>query len=184
MCQDPIIWSHGSLLAASQVENIMLTNEGHVKLIDFGLCREIQAQEEPLSPTGSLIYMSPEMLKDNVGGRHTDWWALGILAHELLTGRSPWSSLTDKKLIRKQIRTMTISPPQNVSGAAGQFVCQLLSHDVPRRLGTQSSSQVKPVLILSMLPAALLTPPQSGNPSSPSNHSPHHPCIAPPVRWP
>ena len=55
-------------------------------------------QRVPLSLTGSLIYMPPELLRDQLGGRHTDWWALGVLAHELMTGRTPWSSLSNKKV--------------------------------------------------------------------------------------
>ena len=51
-----------------------------------------------MSATGSLIYMAPELLEHCLGGRHTDWWALGVLSHELITGRVPWSSLTNKKV--------------------------------------------------------------------------------------
>jgi serine/threonine protein kinase len=56
-----------------QVENVMLDARGHVKLVDFGLACALTAEEAPMSPTGSLIYMAPEMLRDAVGGRHTDW---------------------------------------------------------------------------------------------------------------
>ena len=83
-----------------KVENVMLNAAGHVKLIDFGLARDVPQLDEPLSPSGSLIYMAPELLRESQGGRHTDWWAVGVLAHELLTGRTPWSSLTDKALIQ------------------------------------------------------------------------------------
>ena len=62
-------------------------------------------QRVPLSLTGSLIYMPPELLRDQLGGRHTDWWALGVLAHELMTGRTPWSSLSNKKVSRRALRT-------------------------------------------------------------------------------
>ena len=51
----------------------MLDARGHVKLIDFGLALEIHSEEEPVSPTGSLIYMAPEMIRDHSVGRHTDW---------------------------------------------------------------------------------------------------------------
>lgn len=50
-----------------------------------------------------------------------------MLAHEMMTGRSPWSSLTDKKLIKRQIRTLKIAPPQGLSPSAGAFVCALLT---------------------------------------------------------
>jgi serine/threonine protein kinase len=59
-----------------QVENIMLDARGHVKLIDFGLAVEVRLDDESVSPTGSLIYMAPEMIRDHSGGRHTDWYQL------------------------------------------------------------------------------------------------------------
>jgi serine/threonine protein kinase len=98
--------------------------------------------EMPLSPTGSLMYMAPELLECRVGGRFTDWWAVGVLAHELLTGRSPWSSLTDKEAIRRDIVGVAVMPPPTVGSAAGKFVCGLLRKDHRRRLGAQSGEQV------------------------------------------
>ena len=54
-----------------KVENIMLDSSGHVKLVDFGLA--CSADEETVSRNGSLIYMAPELLRDQTGGRFTDW---------------------------------------------------------------------------------------------------------------
>jgi len=121
----------------------MLSSSGHLKIVDFGLAAKIFKTNEPMSPAGSLIYLAPEMLRDRIGGRHTDWWATGILAHELLTGYSPWSSLTDKELIKKEIQTFKVVPPQFLSTRAGQFICSLLRQDYRMRLGTRSDSEVR-----------------------------------------
>mmetsp|Transcript_49411 Transcript_49411/g.63391 ORF Transcript_49411/g.63391 Transcript_49411/m.63391 type:complete len:703 (+) Transcript_49411:99-2207(+) len=134
---------HNFIHCDIKVENIMLDAQGHVKLIDFGLSQEIVEEEEPMSPIGSLIYMAPELLVKGTGGRHTDWWALGVLAHEMMTGRSPWSSLTDKKLIKKQIKSMKIQPPDILSKGASDFICNLLTQDMNHRLGTKNSNYVK-----------------------------------------
>ncbi len=48
-----------------KVENVMLDGRGHVKLVDFGLAVRITEPEEPMSPTGSLIYMAPELSKNS-----------------------------------------------------------------------------------------------------------------------
>ena len=53
--------AHGLIHRDIKVENIMLDGAGHVKLIDFGLSCELRGYEEPVSPTGSLIYMAPEV---------------------------------------------------------------------------------------------------------------------------
>lgn len=121
----------------------MLDDTGHVKLIDFGLSVEVKNDIEPLSPTGSFIYMAPEMIKEKTGGRHTDWWALGVLAYALLTGRTPWSTLSDKEVLRREIQTMQISPPRRLSPPAGQLVCSLMTQDYRKRLGTKRDSDIK-----------------------------------------
>ena len=127
-----------------KVENVMLDAAGHVKLIDFGLARDVPALDEPLSPTGSLIYMAPELLRASRGGRHTDWWAVGVLAHELLTGRTPWSSVTDKKVIRREIKTLRVGPPLRLSPPAGLLICSLLQQDPTKRLGTSNPVRSSP----------------------------------------
>jgi len=93
-----------------KIENVMIDSNGHVKIVDFGLATRLEAsQVQPMSSVGSLIYMAPELLFKKTGGRHTDWWAYGVLAHELLTGHSPWSSVNDTKIIKKEIRTVQVA---------------------------------------------------------------------------
>ena len=127
-----------------KVENIMLDARGHVKLVDYGLAIEFKGDEHemPMSPMGSLIYMAPELLSDRTGGRHTDWWAVGILAYEIMTGRSPWSSLSDKKLVRHEIKTVKVMPPRRLSATAGKFICSLLHHDRTKRLGSKDDMEL------------------------------------------
>jgi len=54
----------------------MVDERGHLKLVDFGLAIQFKKSVERISPKGSLVYMPPELLRDEQGGRHTDWWAL------------------------------------------------------------------------------------------------------------
>ena len=126
----------------AQVENVMVDANGHVKLVDFGLACAFDAEEMPLSPMGSLIYMAPELLTHNVGGRHTDWWAMGILAHELMTLRTPWSSLDEKQIIKQEIQKARVMPPRRLSVRAGMFIARLLTHDPKKRLGSANDQDV------------------------------------------
>lgn len=53
----------------------------------------------PTPPGGSVAYMPPELLTMGMYGRFTDWWAVGVLAHEIFSGYSPWSSSTSTYMI-------------------------------------------------------------------------------------
>jgi len=127
-----------------KVENIMLDAVGHVKIIDFGLACQIIGDTQPVSPTGSLSYMAPEMIHrgKRTGGRHTDWWAMGVLAYEVLTARSPWSTLTDRQVIKHEIENCAVKLPMGCP-ATKWFVEGLIERDVGKRLGTARDSDVK-----------------------------------------
>jgi len=126
-----------------KVENVMLDADGHVKLIDFGLACEVAQDVIPLSPTGSIIYMAPELINDHSGGRHTDWWAVGILAFELLTGRSPWSTTDDKIMLQEEINSRKVELKSDASPRCDEFIEMLLRKDYRWRLGTKSDTEVK-----------------------------------------
>eukprot|EP00614_Pseudopedinella_elastica_P001455 CAMPEP_0172590156 /NCGR_PEP_ID=MMETSP1068-20121228/8585_1 /TAXON_ID=35684 /ORGANISM="Pseudopedinella elastica, Strain CCMP716" /LENGTH=477 /DNA_ID=CAMNT_0013385857 /DNA_START=85 /DNA_END=1517 /DNA_ORIENTATION=- len=126
-----------------KVENIMFDRNGHVKLIDYGLACAITGIETPMAAVGSLIYMAPELAFLRIGGRHTDWWAVGVLAYEIMTGRSPWSSITDRELILHEIRNSMVLPPPFVSSGAKEFINSLLQKEPSRRLGSRSDEDVK-----------------------------------------
>lgn len=68
-------------------ENILLDQQGHVKLTDFGLCKE-QMPEGGITHTfcGTIEYMAPEILMRVGHGKAVDWWSLGALMYDMLTG--------------------------------------------------------------------------------------------------
>lgn len=72
-------------------ENILLDLDGHVRLTDFGLSRMGMSKgKKSHSFCGSPEYMSPEMLKGDGHGREVDFYSLGALLYEMLTGLPPY----------------------------------------------------------------------------------------------
>jgi len=130
---------HGFIHRDLKIENIMLNRDGHLKLVDFGLAIEIDAVS---SLCGSLLYMSPEMLKTHTIGRFTDWWSFGITFYELFTGHPPWSSYQNKAKIKREIMNIVVSPPTRLTPVGGKFLCGLLKHDYEDRLGTISDDEI------------------------------------------
>ena len=73
-----------------KLENVLLSNEGDVKLSDFGLAGKLGKGKYDLTFCGTMEYMSPEMLAASFYSHSTDFWSLGVLAYCLLMGRYPY----------------------------------------------------------------------------------------------
>lgn len=70
-------------------ENLLVDHLGHLKLTDFGFAKHID--ERTNSMCGTLDYMAPEILMAKGHGKAADWWSLGILIYEMLSGCPPLS---------------------------------------------------------------------------------------------
>jgi serine/threonine protein kinase len=76
-----------------KAENVLLDYYGHLKLTDFGLARKIQLEDgrANYSFCGSPIYIAPETLERKPYDHKVDYYALGILLFEMLTGQPPYN---------------------------------------------------------------------------------------------
>ncbi len=86
--------------------NIMISNDGHVYLTDFGLARMAQAGESTLSQDmliGTPQYISPEQAKGEPVDPRSDIYSLGVVLFEMLTGRVPFSADTPYSIIHDHI---------------------------------------------------------------------------------
>jgi serine/threonine protein kinase len=70
-----------------KLENILLTLDGHIKIADYGLCKE-QMGDTSLTKTfcGTTQFMAPEIIRGLPYGRAVDWWAFGILIYQMVVG--------------------------------------------------------------------------------------------------
>ncbi|OWR42784.1 ribosomal protein S6 kinase alpha-5 [Danaus plexippus plexippus] len=124
-----------------KLENILLDAEGHIVLTDFGLSKEFCGGESrAYSFCGTIEYMAPEVVRSGSQGHDiaVDWWSVGVLTYELLTGASPFTVEGEKNTqqeITKRIVRCSYPVPNDVSPAVQDFIKKLLVKDPRRRLG-------------------------------------------------
>uniref|UniRef100_A0A8C9ZWV8 Ribosomal protein S6 kinase n=1 Tax=Sander lucioperca TaxID=283035 RepID=A0A8C9ZWV8_SANLU len=116
-------------------ENIMLNNQGHVKLTDFGLCKE-SIHDGTVTHTfcGTIEYMAPEILMRSGHNRAVDWWSLGALMYDMLTGAPPFTGENRKKTIDKILKCKLSLPPY-LTQEARDLLKRLLKRNASSRLG-------------------------------------------------
>uniref|UniRef100_A0A1I7RQA5 non-specific serine/threonine protein kinase n=1 Tax=Bursaphelenchus xylophilus TaxID=6326 RepID=A0A1I7RQA5_BURXY len=119
-------------------ENILLDASGHVKLTDFGLCKEaIEGDQKTHTFCGTIEYMAPEVLIRCGHGRAVDWWSLGALTFDMLTGGPPFTADNRKKTIDKILKARLTLPPY-LSPEARDLVKRLLRRNAETRLGASA----------------------------------------------
>jgi len=79
-------------------ENVVLDENGHAMLADFGLSKQGVKDNISRSFCGSLAYLAPEMLYKVGHSRMVDWYLLGVLAYELIIGITPYFSNNKEQL--------------------------------------------------------------------------------------
>lgn len=133
-----------------KLENILLDQDGHICLCDFGLSKEFHVsnnEKRTYSFCGTIEYMAPELIQGEQGhGFAVDWWSLGVLTYELLTGASPFTVEGEKNIpadISKRILKTQPPMPRFFSKNTKDFVLKLLVKQANKRLGSNGAVEVK-----------------------------------------
>ncbi|XP_059542993.1 protein kinase C iota type isoform X1 [Myotis daubentonii] len=127
-----------------KLDNVLLDSEGHIKLTDYGMCKEgLRPGDTTSTFCGTPNYIAPEILRGEDYGFSVDWWALGVLMFEMMAGRSPFdivgsSDNPDQNtedylfqvILEKQIRI-----PRSLSVKAASVLKSFLNKDPKERLG-------------------------------------------------
>jgi len=123
-------------------ENILLDSEGHICITDFGLSKEIETSEGTHTFCGTPEYLAPEVLKGQGHGTAVDWWSLGTLLFEMLTGLPPFYAQNVNVMYTK-ILGGELRFPSYISDNAKSLLEGLLTRDPEKRLGANGGAEVR-----------------------------------------
>lgn len=113
-------------------ENCLLDAEGHLVLTDFGLSK-VATDDGCKTFLGTPEYMAPEVLEGKEYDYAVDWWSLGAVCYDLLTGNPPFCGNNYQKIIEK-IKKTKLNLPYYLSPDAKDFLTRLLRKEPKKRL--------------------------------------------------
>jgi serum/glucocorticoid-regulated kinase 2 len=124
-------------------ENILLDYQGHIALCDFGLCKlDMKDEDRTNTFCGTPEYLAPELLMGHGYNKTVDWWTLGVLLYEMLTGLPPFYDENTNEMYRK-ILSEPLHFSDVVPPAAKDLLQRLLDRDPVKRLGANGSAEIK-----------------------------------------
>ncbi|KAG7275435.1 hypothetical protein CRUP_033168 [Coryphaenoides rupestris] len=131
--------SKGILYRDLKLDNVLLDKDGHCKLADFGMCKE-GIFEDGATGTfcGTPDYIAPEILQEMLYGPSVDWWALGVLLYEMLSGHAPFEAENEDDLF-ESILNEEIIYASWLSTEAVNILKALLTKSATHRLGCVAS---------------------------------------------
>ena len=148
------VHSLGIVFRDLKLENLLLDERGHVHLADFGLSKEVDTLKQKLRTfCGTPFYMAPELVRTqqsrsrrepgNGYTKEVDWWAVGVIIFELMTGQPPFNAQSMQELYRKidahpierVVEALQRDSLATPSREAQELVRGLLERDVSKRLG-------------------------------------------------
>ncbi len=129
--------SHNIIHRDIKSSNAIITRQGVVKIVDFGLARAIQSASATLSTeiSGSAAYMSPEQALGKPLDQRTDLWSLGVVLYEMLTGRFPFQGDTMPAMLMGVVNSPP-APLADVPVELQEVVYHALAKDPARRYQT------------------------------------------------
>ena len=119
-----------------KLDNLLLDNEGYLKIADFGLCKENMGFGDRTSTfCGTPEFLAPEVLTETSYTRAVDWWGLGVLIFEMLVGESPFPG-DDEEEVFDSIVNDEVRYPRFLSHESVAIMRRLLRRNPERRLGS------------------------------------------------
>ncbi|MET8384861.1 Stk1 family PASTA domain-containing Ser/Thr kinase [Streptosporangium canum] len=165
-------------------ENVLLSDDGRVKVVDFGLARAIEATNQTRTGVmiGTIGYMSPEQVTSGATDARSDVYSAGIMLFELLTGRQPYEGDTPMSVAYRHVHDTVPAPSALLPGTPpllDTLVAQATARDPATRPADATALLVAAVDAHRMLPresgpvpSVPVGPPQGPDPAPPpANHT-------------
>ncbi|MFC8142206.1 serine/threonine-protein kinase [Streptomyces paradoxus] len=160
--------SHGQGLVHRDIKpsNVMLTSEGGVKVLDFGISKVVAETTTRLTATGMTVgtpaYLSPEQLTGGAVDGRSDQYSVGCLLYELLTGRPPFLGDSPFAVMHQHISKEPVTPSKlrpQIPAAVDEVVLRALSKEREQRFAGMSEMQQALVRSAIRVPALPTVPP-------------------------
>jgi serine/threonine protein kinase len=130
---DAFYYAHNKQIIHRDIKpgNIILTPNGTVKVLDFGIARIIGESNQQLTKTGvqlgTVYYMSPEQVKGLKLDHRADIYSLGVTFYQMLTGIQPYNNLTTEYEIYNQIVNFDLPAPSEIYPGVPPYLNQIIN---------------------------------------------------------
>ncbi|KAK8866332.1 hypothetical protein M9Y10_009293 [Tritrichomonas musculus] len=126
--------SKGIIYRDLKPENILIAKDGHLKLVDFGLSKDISDSNTTKTFCGTADFLAPEIIVLKPYSYEVDWWTLGILLYELLYCKNPFHD-DNKDRFYFNVTQGKLSFPDDADPVAVDLISHLLDRDMKKRYG-------------------------------------------------
>ncbi|XP_026539761.1 protein kinase C theta type [Notechis scutatus] len=139
ICGLQFLHSKGIIYRDLKLDNVLLDKEGHIKIADFGMCKENMLGDAKTSTfCGTPDYIAPEILLGQKYNMAVDWWSFGVLLYEMLIGQSPFHG-QDEEMLFQSIRMDSPFYPRWLDKIARDLLVKLFVREPERRLGARGN---------------------------------------------
>ncbi|XP_016045093.1 protein kinase C delta type [Erinaceus europaeus] len=174
ICGLQFLHSKGIIYRDLKLDNVMLNQNGHIKIADFGMCKEdIVGEKQASTFCGTPDYIAPEILQGLKYSYSVDWWSFGVLLYEMLIGQSPFHGDDEDELF-ESIRVDTPHYPRWITKESKDILEKLLEREPTKRLGVTGRIRSHPffkTINWTLLEKCEMEPPFKPKVRSPGDYS-------------